>query len=220
MSIMIVTPDRYNECANQLVAMHQLRKRVFWDRMGWEVKIVGDLETDDFDLLMPTYVLAVDDDSKNVVGCLRLLPTTGPNMLRDTFPILLDGLAPVSDSRIPESSRFAVDTSSPGITKGTITRATQELFLALIEYGLACGYSHIVTVCDVLMERIIVRAGWHWTRLGAPAQIGKERAVAGFGTVSREALEALRQRAGITTSVIDAASWSHLELAKPRLIAA
>jgi acyl homoserine lactone synthase len=191
---MVVTPDRYDACATQLVEMHRLRKRVFWDRMGWEVRIAGDLEADDFDLLMPTYLLAIDDGSGRVVGCLRLLPTTGPNMLRDTFPILLGGRPAISDKSIPESSRFAVDTSSEGVTKAIITRATQELFLGLIEYGLDRGYSHIMTVCDVLMERIVVRGGWKWTRLCEPAQLGKERAVAGLGVVSVEALETMRAR--------------------------
>ncbi|MFB9267409.1 acyl-homoserine-lactone synthase [Bradyrhizobium erythrophlei] len=30
-------------------------------------------------------------EQSDVVGCVRLLPTTGRNMLADTFPVLLDG---------------------------------------------------------------------------------------------------------------------------------
>jgi N-acyl-L-homoserine lactone synthetase len=32
-----------------LVAMHQLRYRVFKERLGWDVQINGDLEVDEFD---------------------------------------------------------------------------------------------------------------------------------------------------------------------------
>jgi len=41
-----------------------------------------------FDDLNPLYLLSVDEGGE-LLGCLRLLPTTGPNMLRDVFNVLI-----------------------------------------------------------------------------------------------------------------------------------
>jgi N-acyl-L-homoserine lactone synthetase len=48
-------------------------------------------ERDRFDDENPLYLVSVDPDTEEYWGSLRLLPTTGPNMLRDVFPQLLDG---------------------------------------------------------------------------------------------------------------------------------
>ncbi|WP_430649854.1 acyl-homoserine-lactone synthase [Bradyrhizobium ottawaense] len=47
--------------------------------------------------------------SGHVQGCGRLLPSTGPTMLIDTFPILLDGSPAPRSDQIWGSSRFALD---------------------------------------------------------------------------------------------------------------
>lgn len=70
--------------------MHRLRHRVFKLRMAWDVQTSGDMEIDDFDALQPAYLTQLSDNGR-VQGSVRLLPTLGPTMLRDTFPALLDG---------------------------------------------------------------------------------------------------------------------------------
>lgn len=65
------------------------------------------MERDYFDGLDPTYVL-VKDEKDVVEGCRRVLPTTGPYMLNDVFPMLLRGEELSCDPAIWEVSRFAV----------------------------------------------------------------------------------------------------------------
>src|SRR3984957_13133080 len=107
--IRLITPDRYGEFSDDLAAMHQLRYRVFKERLKWDVETVGGLEVDEFDSLKPSYLL-LKGAADSVSGCVRLLPTAGPNMLRDTFPALLDGGSAPAAADIWESSRFALDT--------------------------------------------------------------------------------------------------------------
>ena len=76
-----------------LAPMFRLRRRVFKERLDWTVSVSGDLELDIYDALNPTY-LATVSSNREVVGCVRLLPTTRPTMLADTFPQLLNGEAP------------------------------------------------------------------------------------------------------------------------------
>jgi acyl homoserine lactone synthase len=144
------------------------------------------------------YLLQRDDDGR-VQGCVRLLPTTGSTMLRDTFPALLDGQAAPASDAIWESSRFGVDLCTrEAKTAGSIARATYELFAGMIEFGLMRRLTDIVTVTDARMERILCRVRWPLKRLGAPRAIGKTIAVAGYLEVSRERLRSVREAGGLS----------------------
>jgi len=70
-------------------------------------------------------------------------------MLRDTFPVLLDGGPAPSGPTTWESSRFALDLhhDTPKATHGLAT-ATYELFAGMIEFGLSRQLTEIVTVSE------------------------------------------------------------------------
>ena len=200
--ILAVLPEDRSRFAAELHQMHQLRYRVFHERLGWEVTTVGDSEFDRFDALKPIYLLHIDGDGR-VGGCARLLPSTGPTMLRDVFPVLLGGQPMPSDARIWESSRFAAD--APGDAKEQmrmVGKITIELFAGLVEIGLAMGWSQVVTVTDLRLEKLGARAGLRFERYAEARQIGKTQAVAGFGRVNRETLEAVRAFGGLEGPVL------------------
>ena len=211
--IQLITPDHYGAFVHELSEMHRLRYRVFKERLGWDVEISGDMEVDAFDACQPTYLLQKDDDGC-IQGCVRLLPTTGPTMLRDTFPVLLDGQRAPASETIWESSRFGLDLSaSHAKAVSGIALATYELFVGMIEFGLVRRLSDIVTVTDARMERILQRVGWPLRRLGRPRSIGSTLAIAGYLSISREILAHLSQTAGLNTPVIAPTAQ------EPRLVA-
>lgn len=200
--LQLISPDRYGEFTDDLAEMHRLRYRIFKERLGWDVQVSGDMEVDEFDACQPVYLLQRNDDCR-VQGCVRLLPTTGPTMLRDTFPALLDGQAAPASQVIWESSRFGVDLCTrEAKTAGSIARATYELFAGMIEFGLTRRLTDIVTVTDARMERILCRARWPLKRLGAPRAIGKTIAVAGYLEVSRARLSCVREAGGLDKPAI------------------
>jgi N-acyl-L-homoserine lactone synthetase len=200
--LQLINPARYGEFTDDLAEMHRLRYRIFKERLGWDVQASGDMEVDEFDACQPVYLLQRNDDGR-VQGCVRLLPTTGPTMLRDTFPALLDGQAAPASQVIWESSRFGVDLCTrEAKTAGSIARATYELFAGMIEFGLTRQLTDIVTVTDARMERILCRARWPLKRLGAPRAIGKTIAVAGYLEVSRERLSCVREAGGLDKPAI------------------
>lgn len=195
--LQLISPDRYGEFVDDLAEMHRLRYRIFKERLGWDVQVGGDMEVDEFDACQPVYLLQRNDDGR-VQGCVRLLPTTGPTMLRDTLPALLDGQAAPASDAIWESSRFGGDLCTrEAKTAGSIARATYELFAGMIEFGLMRQLTDIVTVTDARMKRILCRARWPLKRLGAPRPIGKTIAVAGYLEVSRERLSCVREAGGL-----------------------
>jgi len=200
--LQLVTSDRYGEFIDALTDMHRLRYRVFKERLGWDVETAGDLEIDSFDALAPAYLL-LRGFGGGILGCVRLLPSTGPNMLRDTFPALLDGAPAPASAEIWESSRFALDAHREvGQGESAIASPTYELFAGMVEFGLAHRLASIVTVTDARMERILRRAGWPLERIGKPQAIGTTTAVAGFLEVSQAALARLRQAGGLRGPVL------------------
>ncbi|RWN55698.1 MAG: conjugal transfer protein TraI, partial [Mesorhizobium sp.] len=102
-----------------------------------------------------------------------------------------------------ESSRFALDiASSAPKGAGGIAIATYELFAGMIELGLSRQLSHIVTVTDLRMERILRRAGWPLERIGKPQTVGVTRALAGYLEVSPLMLQVVRKNGGIGGPVL------------------
>lgn len=187
---------------HDLHEMHKIRYRVFKERLDWQVCVRDGLEIDQFDEAGPVYLLRRNGQGR-IDGCVRLLPSQGPNMLRDVFSVLCDGKPVPAGARIWESSRFCLETA-PDSEKSAraLALGTYELFLGMIESGLTHGLTHIVTVTDARMERILARAGWPLDRLGEPRQIGVTKAVAGFLEVSWDALARVRAIAGIAAPVL------------------
>ena len=205
MNVIALTRPALLRNSELALGMHRLRRRVFKDRLDWTVSVSNGLEADQYDNLSPTCLLGVD--RQDVVGCVRLLPTTGRNMLADTFPILLDGQAPPKNAKIWESSRFCVDTQNVAATaENGLKEATFLLFAAMIERGQHHDLQAIATVTDLRMERILRRAGWGLDRLGEPRQIGATKAVAGLLPVTDDALGAIRAAGKISGPAIDNSS--------------
>lgn len=188
----LITGPYYSSFVDAVAEMHRLRYRVFKERLDWDVQFGGDMEIDEFDALHPAYLIQRGPGNR-VQGCVRLLPSTGPTMLRDTFPMLLNGAPAPTSATIWESSRFALDLP-PGSPKAThgVAAATYELFAGMIEFGLSRQITELVTVTDVRMERILRRAGWPLRRIGEPRALGTTHAVAGYLEVSVEGLARVR----------------------------
>ena len=202
MNVIALSQRQFGLNLDLLAAMFRLRRRVFKERLDWTVSVSGDLELDVYDALNPTYLVMVSG-KREVVGCVRLLPTTGPTMLADTFPQLLAGETPPRSRRILESSRFCVDTNLAVDAAGNgLNRATFILFAAMIESLGLLDADSIVTVTDTRMERILRRAGWPLERLAPPQRVGETMALAGFLHGSREALAGMYRQAGVEGPVL------------------
>ena len=195
--IRIVTKDNADRHVDHLLQMHRIRKAVFADRLGWDVTVRGELEIDEYDALGPSYLLSMDRHAA-VNGCVRLLPTTGANMLRDIFPSFVTRAAVPYGERVWEASRFAVNGNGRSVAaEAGLSHVTYELLIGVLKFGLSNGITMIVCVVDVRMERILRRAGWQLERLGPAQRIGKTIAMAGQLEVSAQILGQLEARVGL-----------------------
>lgn len=174
-----------NEDINE---MYRLRARVFRDRMGWDIPTIAGMEIDGYDALGPHYML-IQDGGDKVRGCWRLMPTEGPNMLRDTFPQLLHGEAAPAGRHIWELSRFAIESGNDHAFG--FADVTMHAIHSLVSFADRMGISRYVTVTTTPIERLLRRTGIEVARLGAPVRIGVENAVAleiAIGAQTRNAL--------------------------------
>jgi acyl homoserine lactone synthase len=192
--IRIVTKDNAERHVSSLYQMHRIRKTVFKDRLGWDVTVSGELEFDEYDALGPSYLLSIDRYG-TLNGCVRLLPTTGPNMLRDIFASFVTKAAVPRGERVWEASRFAVSGNTTAAEAG-LSQTTYDLLIGVLKFGLSNGISTIACVVDVRMERILRRAGWQLERLGPAHRIGNTIAMAGQLDVSAQILRQLEARVG------------------------
>jgi acyl homoserine lactone synthase len=184
--------------------MFRLRKRVFHDLLKWEVLVDGEWEIDQYDLSNPVYVLSYSEETGKLRGALRLLPTLGPNMLDNTFPILLGRTPEIRSAAIWESSRFCIDPEiSQDRASNQVTAAAAELMCGVGELGLTSGLSHIVTVTDVFLERMFRRMGCPGKRIGEPKKIGSVHAVAVSWEVNEDLLFRMKTAAEIDGPVLE-----------------
>lgn len=167
--------------------MHLLRTEVFAHRLGWDVQVTPDgEEIDAFDALDSAHYIIAKSPDGHVDACWRLLPTLGPNMLRDVFPQLLHGQAAPAAADCWELSRFAVasDRLAADESAGTHQIGFGEISLALMgesaRFGLENGIARYVTVTTAAIERMLRKQGVNVHRLGPPIRIGSVLTVACF----------------------------------------
>jgi acyl homoserine lactone synthase len=156
--------------ASLLDSMYRLRCEVFHDRLRWDVQVEHGREYDWFDLIGPHYLIAHDEPT-TALGCCRLLPTLGPNMLRDIFPFLLDGAPAPASSATWEVSRFAIRPLCAGDGFG-FGEVPASMLADMFRFAGAHGVIDLVGVTSAPVERMLRHLGLQVERLGQVRRIG------------------------------------------------
>jgi acyl homoserine lactone synthase len=186
----------------EIDAMFRNRAETFSAQLGWEVVVKDGYERDCFDDANPLYIVSVDPESEEYWGSLRLLPTTGPNMLRDVFPQLLDGDF-IESATIWEVSRACI-ASAPGQPdrRSGVNYALGELILGIGEVSVVAGLTQLVAVFDARFFRVLKAAGCNPEIIGKPQLIGDTMSYAGVFDTGEGPLKAFRRALGIDHSVL------------------
>lgn len=146
------------------------RYQVFIETLGWELQTRNGEELDQFDHPETLYVVSQDDDG-HVNGCARLLPTTGPYLLGEVFPQLMNGLPVPCSADVWELSRFAAvdfnQRSSSALAQFS-SEITVNLLKESIAFAAANGAKRLITVSPLGIERLLRRLGVHCHRAAPP----------------------------------------------------
>lgn len=202
---MVQIIDQQNKAAHKetLLAMHADRKRVFIDRLKWDVPTVdGRYEMDAFDNEHAIYLVATDPRSGLHLGSVRLLPTTSPHILGDIFPMLVEGDVP----RGPDILEVTRLCTSPKLADWEAHNAVRErLATALIEYALTAGIRRYTMMTHVAYLSQLLATGWDVEPLGLPKDINGQLLGALQVNVKPETLSLFRAKFGLAESVLELA---------------
>jgi len=122
--------------------MYRVRHEIFHDELGWDVNSRDGLEYDEYDTDDTVYILYEQQGS--VIGTSRLLRTTGPYMLADTFPDLAKGYIPHAEN-VWELSRFSIDKKLVQ-SRDHFELISADMFCTLCEFCILYGVDEIVMV--------------------------------------------------------------------------
>jgi acyl homoserine lactone synthase len=190
---------------SEMDAMFKARALVFHHRLGWKVTVTAGREIDSYDKFNPLYLLCIDDVSGTVRGSLRLLRTTGPNMLRDQFSAFFDQPLVIESHKIWECTRFCVHPEACGrdVTATGAMRTTWEMMLGICEVGLMAGLTHIQGVYDQYMIRVYRKTRWTPRPLASTDRFGRATVYVGLWEVSHGALAEMQCASSINRSVLE-----------------
>lgn len=125
-----------------LAEQYRLRHRVFVEDLQWrDMTTVNGMEWDRYDRPDAWY-LAARDATGRMVGTLRLLPTTGPYMIKDLWPERMDGGPPASP-KVWEGTRFC---TLPGLPVRESQRIAGLLLAGAVSFGARIGVETILAV--------------------------------------------------------------------------
>lgn len=146
------------------------RHRVFVDKLGWSLDCPKGRELDQFDREDTVYVVA-QDDSGEIVGIGRLLPTNRPYLLGEVFPQLMGGAPLPNSAAIWELSRFAA-VDFQGRSSSPLSQFSSKLTLQLLEAvakeAVTRGAQRLITVSPLGIERLLRNTGFMAHRAAPP----------------------------------------------------
>ena len=196
---------RHSDVVDQ---MHRIRAQVFSGRLGWDVEVNNGREIDRFDKEDPLYLVSIDESTSQVQGSVRLLPTTGPNMLRDVLSEFLEDGLSVESPVIWESSRFSINPElaqrlDDGTSKGLPNRVTTELLLGMVEVAQFAGIRFVLSVFDARTVRMFRAADCPAEILGKSKRIGKVMNYVGLFEINDDLRSRIAKAGSIDGSVLE-----------------
>lgn len=139
--------------------MFRLRARVFRDKLNWKVDVDDDgMEYDLLDDDSAIYI--VSEQAGAVVGCLRLLPTTGPTLLSGPFGEAFPKWVNLQSPSIWECSRFCTIDHDRA-------RISAQLLAGVGEFCLVHKIQSVIGIFNNAMVRIYRRIGCQVDVLGS-----------------------------------------------------
>lgn len=132
---------------------HRLRKQVFIDRLNYQVPHCERWEWDQYDTPNAVYLLVTWNGQ--VVASCRLVPTTGPYMIRDIFPDLHEGPPPAREDTWEMTRILTSDLPPESIRR----IALLALLLAMQDFCLSRRVSFLLALMPDTIFRNMERRG-------------------------------------------------------------
>ena len=195
---MIRVIDRTNKdlFAKSLDQLFRLRHDCFVKERGWhQFDKDGIYEQDQYDDDNAIYLASIDEQD-DVIGCMRLYPSTLPHMLSEQFPYLVKGPVPRGDDTI-EMTRMAIKPDSRG------KRTYCELLIGMQEFCISRNILRTTALIRWLRMPIVQATGYHLEELGSVQEMEGDPVIVVMFEMSDTVLGKIRNYAGVQQSVME-----------------
>ena len=171
--IVVIEQQNAHKYSELMDEMFKLRACIFRDRLGWDVQVVDGRERDRYDDAGPVYIIYADEEGREVKGCLRLLPTTGPTLLADIFSDTTPDAVHLSAPTVWECTRFCIaDRFTERRPSEGMLFASAIMVEALGTLAIKAGIESIIGNFDRPMLRLYRRIGCEVEILGSTFRYG------------------------------------------------
>jgi acyl-homoserine lactone synthase len=166
LAVHVVRHDNLHLYHDEMEQCFRGRYQVCVRERGWtELERSDGRETDQFDTEDAVHLLAID--GRQVIGGIRLNPTTGPTLLSEVFPYLSSGPL-IRSPDVYDKTRLWVAKQRRG---GPRPSVEAYLMAGCVEFGLALGLSKILSICEPWRVARNEKLGWTLRLLGPPHDI-------------------------------------------------
>lgn len=142
----------------------RFRKALFVDALGWDLKVDGVQERDQFDTPDAIYCALFRNGS--LIGGFRAIPTDRPYLAQSIFPQLATFAPYPQRHDVWEISRFGVLPHEAGSVTARL------LYSLMFRFAYQCGASALVALADLRYERFLTLLGIRTRRYGPPQNFG------------------------------------------------
>jgi acyl-homoserine lactone synthase len=195
----VVTAESCSAYAAELESYHRWRHLIYVDERGWEeLRHPDGLERDQFDTPQAVHLLALENGS--VVGGSRLMRASGPTILSEVFPHLVERCDLPRDEETLDWTRMFVVPSHRGGGKTRSVRGA--LLTAVMQYALSAGARRVGGVMEAFWLSQFAAVGWRVEILGLPRPVAGAMVLAAFAAVDEAALRRVRASTGWTDSLL------------------
>ena len=199
---MLYVVDRRNcaAYAAQLEEMYRIRYRIYVEGRGRRALARPDgREIDQFDTDEAVYLLGLDA-AGHVTSVVRLVPTTGPTLLRDVFSHAVTCGRIPRDECIYEMTRYFLSNEPQERVERWLVAG--EVLCAMFEYALAAGLKQLSLVCDAFFMPALLESGWKVHPLGLPTPYDERTCITVLFDVSEAALAGTRATRGVSSPAL------------------
>ncbi len=198
--MLVIGPHNRDKHMDTLEESFRVRHDIYVKERGWKALAHDDgLEYDQFDREDTIYFLRLSKDGR-VIGGSRLIPTTGPTLISEVFPQLVEwGSVPFDPSTYEHTRYFARGCPKENLST---SRVSGEVLCAIFEYCLAHHIENVTTVCDTFFLPMILEFEWGTKPLGLPVKYDEGECVAIRTPISYRGLQSIYAQRHISGPVL------------------
>ncbi|MEA2838892.1 MAG: acyl-homoserine lactone synthase [Methylobacteriaceae bacterium] len=197
----LITKHNLSQHGDTLERVYRFRHRFFVHHKKWKTLERADQrEVDEFDTPEAVHIVGMDE-SGDVSTYTRLLPTTGPHLLRDVYPEILQGNPEPTGPDIWEWTRAAINPFKRDSFQGA-SQIKGEFYAAVVETCLHLGIRGLLVEAHPGLITSAIDVGFHTRPLALPTEYGGEPVVPFFCEVTERTLPRTREVFGLSSPVL------------------